>query len=198
MLGDGALDIVEIESWVHHVEAFWAVPELGRLRRRLAAVGRLIILDRRGTGLSDPVALDRMPDLETQVDDILAVMDAAGSQDAAVLGFADGGALALHLAARFPQRCRALVLWNTAARFTLAPDYPWGAPEEILLDLVERQSSDWAEGDPGYLRVLVPSRARDARYAIMPANKKKENFGKPGIRASTNITPAVIFNGIFR
>jgi pimeloyl-ACP methyl ester carboxylesterase len=91
VMGLGALDIVLIESWVHHVEAFWQIPELARQRRRLAAIGRLIIFDRRGTGLSDPVPLDRLPDLETQVADICAVMDAAGSQQAAILGFAEGG-----------------------------------------------------------------------------------------------------------
>ena len=148
-LGEGALDIVEIESWVHHVEAFWAVPELARQRRRLAAIGRLIMLDRRGTGLSDPVALDRLPDLETQVQDVIAVMDAAGCEQAAIIGFTDGGALALHLAAAYPERCRSLVLWNTAARFIQGVDYPWGAPERVLLDLVERQSADWADGNPG-------------------------------------------------
>jgi pimeloyl-ACP methyl ester carboxylesterase len=164
-LGEGALDIVEIESWVHHVEAFWAVPELARQRRRLAAIGRLIVLDRRGTGLSDPVALDRLPDLETQVQDVIAVMDAAGCEQAAIVGFTDGGALALHLAAAYPERCRALVLWNTAARLMQGVDYPWGAPERVLLDLVERQSADWADGNPGHFRMLVPSRADDARFA---------------------------------
>ena len=99
-LGEGPLDIVVIESWAHHVEAFWEIPELARQRRRLASIGRLIIFDRRGTGLSDPVAPDHLPDLETQVADVIAVMDAAGSSRRAILGFAEGGPLALHLAAR--------------------------------------------------------------------------------------------------
>jgi class 3 adenylate cyclase len=163
-LGEGALDIVEIESWVHHVEAFWAIPELARQRRRLAAIGRLIILDRRGTGLSDPVALDRLPDLETQVRDVIAVMDDAGCEQAAIVGMQDGGALALRLAAEYPERCRALVLWNTAARFFQSDDYPWGAPEQMLLGFVDQQATDWADGNPGYLRVLAPSRADDARF----------------------------------
>ena len=163
-LGEGALDIVEIESWVHHVEAFWAVPELARQRRRLAAIGRLIMLDRRGTGLSDPVALDRLPDLETQVQDVIAVMDAAGCEQAAICGFTDGGALALHVAAAYPDRCRALVLWNTAARLTWSADYPWGPPERVLLDVVERQSADWADGNPGHFSMIIPSRADDARF----------------------------------
>ena len=162
--GEGALDIVEIGSWVNHVEGFWAIPELARQRRRLAAVGRLIMLDRRGTGMSDPVALDRLPDLETQVQDVIAVMEAAGCEQAAIIGFTDGGALALQLAAAYPERCRSLVLWNTAARFFHGVDYPWGAPEQMLLDLVERQSADWADGNSGYLHVLAPSRAGDTRF----------------------------------
>jgi class 3 adenylate cyclase len=162
--GDGPIDIVEIESWVHHVEAFWALPEIARQRRRLASIGRLIVLDRRGTGLSDPVAPRDLPDHETQVADVVAVMDAAGVEQASILGFNDGGGLAVQLAAAYPERCRSLVLWNTAARMTLAPDYPWGAPEAVLLEIVERQAADWADNDPTYLRTLVPSRADDERF----------------------------------
>jgi class 3 adenylate cyclase len=164
VVGDGPLDIVLVESWVNHVEAFWEIPELARQRRRLAALGRLIIFDRRGTGMSDPVPLDRLPDLETQVADIGAVMDAAGSTQAAILGFAEGGPLAILLAASLPQRCRALVLFNTAARLTSASDYEWGAPEAMLLDVVDRQAESWAAGDGDHLARLAPSRADDPRF----------------------------------
>jgi pimeloyl-ACP methyl ester carboxylesterase len=116
VVGEGPLDLVLIESWVHHVELFWEMPEFARQQRRLAGIGRLIVFDRRGTGLSDPVPLDRLPDLETQVADICSVMDAAGSEQAAILGFTEGGPLAILLAASRPQRCSALVLFNTAAR----------------------------------------------------------------------------------
>jgi pimeloyl-ACP methyl ester carboxylesterase len=162
-MGQGPLDMVLVESWVQHVEAFWQIPELARQRRRLAAIGRLIIFDRRGTGLSDPVPLDRLPDLETQVADICAVMDAAGSRQAAILGFAEGGPLALLLAASRPERCRALVLFNTAARMSAADDYPWGAPEQELLDIVRRQSESWAAGDAEHVARIAPSRVDDAR-----------------------------------
>jgi pimeloyl-ACP methyl ester carboxylesterase len=162
--GEGPLDLVLIESWVNHVEAFWELPELARQRRRLAAIGRLIIFDRRGTGLSDPVPLDRLPDLETQVADICAVMDAAASEQAAILGFAEGGPLALLLAASLPQRCRALVLFNTAARLTAASDYPWGAPEDLLLDVVERQAESWAAGNADHVPLLAPSKVGDSRF----------------------------------
>ena len=164
VLGEGPLDIVVIESWVHHVEAFWEIPELARQRRRLASLGRVIIFDRRGTGMSDPVALDRLPDLETQVADICAVMDAAGSTRAAILGLAEGGPLAVLLAASLPERCRALVLFNTAARLSAAPDYPWGAPEERLLEIVRRQAESWATGDGDHLVHLAPSRVDDPRF----------------------------------
>lgn len=164
VVGDGPLDLVLVESWVHHVEAFWEVPELARQRRRLAAIGRLILFDRRGTGLSDPVGLGDLPDLETQVADILAVMDAAGSTQAAVVGVADGGSLAILLAASHPERCRALVLFNSAARLAVDHDYPWGAPESELLEMVRRQSESWSEADADYMAQLAPSRADDPRF----------------------------------
>jgi pimeloyl-ACP methyl ester carboxylesterase len=164
VLGEGPLDLVLIESWVTHVEAFWEIPELARQRRRLAGMGRLIIFDRRGTGLSDPVPLDRLPDLETQVADICAVMDAAGSRQAAILGFTEGGPLALLLAASLPDRCRALVLCNTAARLSAASDYPWAAPEEVLLEIVRRQAQSWAAGDADHLPRLAPSRVSDPHF----------------------------------
>ena len=165
VVGEGPFDLVLIESWVHHVDTFWEIADRARQLRRLAAIGRLIIFDRRGTGLSDPVSLDRLPDLETQVADVCAVMDAAGSSRAAILGFAEGGPLALLLAASLPERCRALVLFNTAARLTTAPDYPWGAPEEALLDVVRRQADSWATGAADHLARLAPSRADDPRFA---------------------------------
>jgi len=164
VVGDGPLDLVLVESWVHHVEAFWEVPELARQRRRLAAIGRLILFDRRGTGLSDPVGLGDLPDLETQVADILAVMDAAGSTQAAVVGVADGGSLSILLAASHPERCRALVLFNSAARLAVDHDYPWGAPESELLEMVRRQSESWSEADADYMAQLAPSRADDPRF----------------------------------
>jgi class 3 adenylate cyclase len=111
------------------------------------------------------VALDRLPDLETQVADICAVMDAAGSTRAAILGFTEGGPLGLLLAASLPERCRALVLFNTAARLSADDDYPWGAPEDTLLDIVRRQAESWAAGDSEHTARLAPSRSNDSRFA---------------------------------
>jgi class 3 adenylate cyclase len=164
VMGEGPLDLVVIESWVQHVELFWELSELARQRRRLSNIGRLIIFDRRGTGLSDPVPLDRMPDLETQVADVCAVMDAAGSAQAAIIGFSDGGQLAILLAASRPERCRALVLFNAAARLTATPDYPWGSSEEELLEVVHRQEQSWVTGDFDTLSWMVPSQVGNPRF----------------------------------
>jgi class 3 adenylate cyclase len=164
VVGQGPLDLVVVESWVQHVELFWELSELARLRRRLSSIGRLIIFDRRGTGLSDPVPLDRMPDLETQVADVCAVMDAAGCAQAAILGFGDGGQLAILLAASRPERCRALVLFNSAARLTATAGYPWGASEEELLEVVRKQEESWATGDFDTLSWMVPSHVGDPHF----------------------------------
>jgi class 3 adenylate cyclase len=164
VIGDGPLDLVLVESWVHHVELFWELSELARQQRRLAKIGRLIVFDRRGTGLSDPVSLDRLPDLETQVADICAVMDAAGSDQAAILGFTDGGPLAIVLAASRPERCRALVLFNSAARLTATADYPWGASEDDLLEFVGSQGRSWRTADIDALTRLAPSQLDNPRF----------------------------------
>jgi pimeloyl-ACP methyl ester carboxylesterase len=164
VLGQGPLDLVLIESWVHHVELFWEVSQLARQQRRLASIGRLIVFDRRGTGLSDPVPLDRLPDLETQVADLCAVMDAAGSERAAILGFTEGGPLAMLFAAIHPERCRALVLFNTAARLTATSDYQCGAPEQELLEFVGSQGESWRTADIDALARLAPSQVDDPRF----------------------------------
>ena len=188
VVGEGPLDLVLIESWVHHVEAFWEIPELARQRRRLAAIGRLIIFDRRGTGLSDPVPLDRLPDLETQVADVCAVMDAAGSTRAAILGFAEGGPLALLLAASLPERCRALVLFNTAARLTAAPDYPWGAPEERAAR--DRRPPGGVVGDRRR-RPRGASRAEPGRRSTLRRAARPPRAGRGLARRRRALLPAV-------
>ena len=116
VVGDGPIDILFIDTWVHHVEAVWDFPEFARLLRRLASFGRLIHFDRRGTGLSDPVPLDRLPDFDTQVEDVIAVLDAAGSERPAIVGSNDGTMVAMLLAAAHPERCDSLVLFTPTAK----------------------------------------------------------------------------------
>src|SRR5438034_10737366 len=106
VVGTGSPDLLLVDTWGHHVEAVWDFPDLARFLRRLSAFGRLIHFDRRGTGLSDPVPLDRLPDLETQVGDAAAVLKAAQSDGAAVIGLNDGTIVATLLAAAHPELSR--------------------------------------------------------------------------------------------
>src|SRR5881398_2426516 len=112
VVGEGPLDLVYVPGWVSHVELAWEEPTLARFLQRVASFSRLIMFDKRGTGLSDRVPNDRLPTLEERMDDLRAVMDAAGSQRAAVFGFSEGGSLATLFAATYPQRTIALVTFG--------------------------------------------------------------------------------------
>jgi pimeloyl-ACP methyl ester carboxylesterase len=126
--GEGPFDLVRVPGWVSHVELGWAAPPFDRILRRLASFCRLIVFDKRGTGMSDRVS--GAPTLETRMDDLRAVMDAAGSARAAVLGLSEGAPMSLLFAATYPERTTALILVGGFARSLWAPDYPWGKTEE--------------------------------------------------------------------
>ena len=104
VVGDGPLDLVLVHGWVCTFQPGWENPKLAGFYRRLASMGRLILFDKRGTGLSDRVSPERLPDLETRMDDVRAVMDAVGSERAVVLGISEGGAMSALFAATHPQR----------------------------------------------------------------------------------------------
>ena len=116
VIGDGPVDLVVIPGWVTHVELAWEDPLQAAFLRRLAAFARLIVFDKRGTGLSDRVPLNQLPILEERMDDVRAVMDAAGSERAALLGVSEGGAMSALFAATYPERTAALVLYGAFAR----------------------------------------------------------------------------------
>jgi class 3 adenylate cyclase len=122
-VGDGPLDLVFIPSLTHHVELVWENPPQARFFSRLASIGRLLLFDKRGTGMSDRVV--GTPPLEVRMDDIRAVMDAAGSERAVLCGLGDGGPLCALFAATYPERTTALVLINTAPRYVRSPELPW-------------------------------------------------------------------------
>jgi class 3 adenylate cyclase/esterase/lipase len=142
--GDGPIDLVWIPPWVSQVEYLWAEPSLERVMARLTQFARVITFDRRGSGLSDP--LFGAPTLEDQMDDVLAVMDAAGSERAAIAGTLEGGPMAALFAATFPERTTALVLYATFARATWAPDYDWAWPAEQRAEHMEEWLEHWGEG----------------------------------------------------
>ncbi len=133
--GEGPFDVVVVPGHVSHVELAWENPVVGPTLRRLASFARVIPFDKRGTGMSDRVA--GAPPLETRMDDLRAVMDAAGSPRAAVFGTSEGAPMSILFAATYPERVSALVLRGGFARLTWAPDYPWGHTEEEWRQEVE-------------------------------------------------------------
>ncbi|MGA8537556.1 MAG: alpha/beta hydrolase [Thermoplasmata archaeon] len=133
--GVGPTDLVWAPGIVSHLDLDWEWPAQARLIERLGSFCRLIRLDKRGTGLSDRPT--EAATLEERVDDIRAVMDAAGSESAALLGQSEGGSMACLFAATYPARTRALILWGVQARWTRAPDYPWGLTPEEMQSMID-------------------------------------------------------------
>jgi class 3 adenylate cyclase len=172
VVGDGEPDLLLIDTWVHHVEAVWEFPDYARFLRRLSSIGRLIHFDRRGTGLSDPVPLDRLPDLETQVGDAMAVLEAAGSKGAAVIGLNDGCIAAMMLAAEHPDVCRSLVLFTGALRHS-------ASAREMTIDAaVDLITTSAASGESG-VEFLAPSRVGDERFDEQLAQLQRSSV-RPG------------------
>jgi DNA-binding SARP family transcriptional activator/class 3 adenylate cyclase len=146
VLGEGPLDIVVVHGWVCTFQPGWENPRIARFYRRLASMGRLLLFDKRGTGLSDRVTPDRLPDLETRMDDVRAVMDAAGSERAVIIGVSEGGPMSVLFAATYPERTTALILVGAFARMRWAPDYTIGRKDEVLTRrLAAGDADDWAQ-----------------------------------------------------
>jgi pimeloyl-ACP methyl ester carboxylesterase/DNA-binding CsgD family transcriptional regulator len=145
VIGEGSIDLVLVPGFVSHVELAWEEPNLARVLTTLASFSRLIIFDKRGTGMSDPMTA--APSMEARMDDIRAVMDAVGSPCAALFGISDGGSLSLLFAQRHRDRTRALILYGSWARRTAAPDYPWGPTADQLEEMLAGMDRAWATGE---------------------------------------------------
>ena len=144
VVGEGPLDLVYVPGWISNVELMWEEPSHAHVLDRLARFSRLILFDKRGTGLSDPVPLDRLPPLEVRMDDVRAVLDAVGSEHAAVFGFSEGGLMSVLFAATYPERVTALVLYGTFAKRIWSPDYPWAPTPEARRREIEELERNWA------------------------------------------------------
>jgi pimeloyl-ACP methyl ester carboxylesterase len=163
VVGEGKLDLLYIPGFVSNIELAWEEPLLARFLNRLASFSRLILFDKRGTGLSDRVANHALPTLEERMEDVIAVLDAAGSRRAALLGHSEGGNLAVLFAATHPDRTVALVTTGIFAARVPSDDYPWApTPEQRERDIVEIERN-W--GTPGDVEHLAPSAADDPAFA---------------------------------
>ena len=130
VIGEGDVDVILIPQWLSNIEEYWDHPSAAYFLRRIASFSRLIMFDKRGSGLSDAV-----PDtqtLEERMDDVLAVMDAVGSERAVLFGPSEGGPMAALFAATYPERCVSLILYGACARWLEAPDYPEGRPPALV------------------------------------------------------------------
>ncbi len=161
VLGDGPNDLVFAPGYMSHLEQNMEWSPYARFIERLASFSRLIVFDRRGTGLSDR-NLD-LGSFEEMMDDIAAVMDAASSERAALFGGAEGGPMCALFAATFPERTTALVLGASYARRTQAAGYPWGLDEESQQRVLDAYATRWGMDSFG-VRLLSPSEADDERF----------------------------------
>jgi pimeloyl-ACP methyl ester carboxylesterase len=155
-LGDGPVDLLIVPGFISHVEAFHELPGYTRFLSRLGAFARVITFDKRGSGLSDRVA--DAPGLPERIEDMQAVLDAAGSQRAVLLGISEGGALAIHFAASHPERVAALALFGAFPRLLAAPDYAPGRLPDVDAQLAAELGDAWGTGTP-FLTRFGPSLA---------------------------------------
>jgi pimeloyl-ACP methyl ester carboxylesterase len=172
VVGEGPLDLVLIPGLISHLELAWEEPTLARSLQRLASFSRLILFDKRGTGLSDPVPLAQLPTLEERMDDVRAVMDAVGSERAALVGVSEGGALAFLFAATYPQRTTALVLYGEYARIAWAADYPWGFTREQHERFLQLVDEGWGTG--AVFKYFAPDSKGDQRLREWWARLERE------------------------
>jgi pimeloyl-ACP methyl ester carboxylesterase len=160
VVGAGPRDLVFIMGWVTHLDYFWAEPTFARFLRRLARFSRLILIDKRGTGLSDRVTA--LPTLEQRMDDVRAVMEQVGSSYAALLGVSEGGPMCALFAATYPEKTRALVMIGTYAKRLWDPEYPWGPTREAREAFYRQIQEGW--GGPIGLEERAPSMAADPAF----------------------------------
>lgn len=162
VVGEGSIDLVYVMGWVSNLDYFWEEPSYARFLNRLASFSRVILFDKRGTGLSDRVQESDMPTLEQRMDDVRAVMDAVGSERAALFGVSEGGPMCALFAATYPHRTSALVMYGSYAKRIWAPDYPWAPTPQERQKFYDAIQDGW--GGVVDLATLAPSVANDERF----------------------------------
>jgi pimeloyl-ACP methyl ester carboxylesterase len=166
------MDLVLVLGFATHLELQWESPAFARFFERLSSFSRMIVFDKRGTGLSDPVT--EVPTLEDRIDDVRAVMDAAGSERAALFGISEGGPMSVLFAATHPARVTALVLYGAMGRTTEAPDYPWASPADALREsAAEFIVPYWGQQAEGMVELFAPSFAHDPEVVEFTARMER-------------------------
>jgi pimeloyl-ACP methyl ester carboxylesterase/class 3 adenylate cyclase len=162
VFGDGPVDMVLATEFWHSIEVQWDQPDLAAFLERLASFARVISFDQRGSGISDPVSLRELTSLDLWMDDISVVMDEVGSESAVLYGIGGGGTMSMLFAATHPQRVSGLVLVNSFARLSRAPDYPWVRGPELEDEVLDIMRTAWGRGV--FLDRVAPSRVGDEEF----------------------------------
>ena len=162
VVGDAPLDLVFVMGWVSHMEYFWREPSFAKFLMRLASFSRLILFDKRGTGLSDRVPIHELPTLEQRMDDVRTVMEAVGSEKAALVGVSEGGPMCSLFAATYPEKTLALVMIGTYAKRICDDEYPWAPTTEQRQHFFEEMREQW--GGPVGIEERAPSVANDPKF----------------------------------
>jgi pimeloyl-ACP methyl ester carboxylesterase len=179
LVGDGPIDLVLVQGFATHLDMQWEAPPMARFFQRLASFSRLVLFDKRGTGLSDPVS--DVPTLEQRVDDVRAVLDDCGSERAALFGVSEGGPMSLLFAAAHPARASALILHGAMGRTTEAPDYPWASPADALREsAAEFIAPYWGRDARGTVEIFAPTLA-DVPGAVELAERLERSAASPAM-----------------
>ena len=181
VLGEGPPDLVLTSGSFGHVDMAWEDPGIALLFRTLASFSRLILFDRRGTGASDPIPIDSLPPWESYAQDLAAVLDEVGAEQAALLTQVDAGPMAMFFAGAKPERTRALLLANATARYLADDDYPIGVPAEVAEAVLAQVDQLW--GTEAMVTMQAPSRAGDARFRRWLARFQRTNASPRAVLA---------------
>ena len=185
--GGGPINLVLVPGFVSNVENYWDQPDFARFLTRLASYARVVTFDKRGTGGSDRVS--ELPGLDVRMDDLRAVMDAAGMEQAAVLGISEGAPLSILFAATYPDRCRALVLYGSFSRFSYW--FPTEAALEAFFGYVE---SAWGSG--GSIQRFAPSRADDAAFQRWWGRNERQGASPAAVTALMRMNSQIEISGV--
>jgi pimeloyl-ACP methyl ester carboxylesterase len=183
VMGSGRIDLVFVSAWVFPIEVSWEEPSVARFFQGLASFSRLILFDKRGTGLSDRVADSDLPTLEQRMDDVRAVMDAVGSERAALFGVSEGGPMSALFAATYPERTAALIMFGSFAKRFRSPDYPWGMTLEEREAFVEAMVKGWGTPESVDLSQRAPSVMHDEGYKRWWARMQRVGASPGAMRA---------------
>jgi pimeloyl-ACP methyl ester carboxylesterase len=185
--GDGPINLVVVPGFVSNVENWWDEPDFARFLDRLGSYARVVTFDKRGTGMSDRVA--ELPGLDQRMDDLRAVMDAAGMEQAALFGISEGAPLSVLFAATYPDRCRALVLYGSFSRFSY-----WFPTEAALAAFFAYVEQSWGTG--GSVQRFAPSRANDATFQRWWGRNERLGASPAGVTALMRMNSQIEISGI--